>query len=98
MFFFRSGDQRDYASEDSVQAKCFNVCQGAAVRISSLGAHVYSLVAHPTDMLLVDKFHNVFDVKRGPPFLIIFIQSAGYVSIHLCIEAVVLINLGLCIL
>lgn len=50
-----------------------------------------------TDRLLVNKFHNVFDVKRGPPFLIIFIQSAGYVILYLRTKEMVLINVELCI-
>lgn len=47
------------------------------MRISSLGTPASSPITVPPNGLSVNKFHDVFDMKRGPPFLVIPIQSAG---------------------
>lgn len=57
--------RNDDQDHDPVHAKCFDVCRGAAAKISSI----------------IMTFHETFGLKRSPPFLSVFLQCAGIMHI-----------------
>ncbi|KIP10141.1 hypothetical protein PHLGIDRAFT_11523 [Phlebiopsis gigantea 11061_1 CR5-6] len=62
---FDAGEQAELFSQDPVHAKCFDVCQGAASKISSI----------------ITTFHDTFGLKRSPPFSVIYVQCAGIMHV-----------------
>ncbi|EKM48188.1 uncharacterized protein PHACADRAFT_214916 [Phanerochaete carnosa HHB-10118-sp] len=57
--------RNDDQDQDHIHAKCFDVCRGAAAKVSSI----------------ITTFHEIFGLKSCPPFVVTYLQSAGIMHV-----------------